>query len=73
MMGVFLTTENEGLCLRERDLVKEAGIISDQIACNLDSVRRTTDGCEFLFVAERGAIQIGILILWLGRKKVSFH
>ncbi len=56
MTEVFLTTENEGVCLRERDLVKDAGTMFDQIACNLDSVRRATDGCESLFVAERSAI-----------------
>jgi len=70
---MFLTTENEGFCLRERDLVKEAGKISNHIACDPDGVGKATEYCEFLFLTEHKTFQIGILKLWSGRKKVSFH
>jgi hypothetical protein len=53
---VFLTTKNEVFYLRERDLVIEAGRISDQIACDPERIRKISQCGELLFPAEQKII-----------------
>ncbi len=55
-LRVFLTTEDEGFYLRERDLVVEAGEMSDQIDRNQEGARETGQYREFLFLTDQKRI-----------------
>ena len=59
--------------MRERDLVRETAEMSDQIVCNLEWVRKSSQCDEVLLLAERKTFQIGILKLWMDRKEVSLR